>query len=160
MQPTNNSEQQEKNNYENIYSKSPQPNTHKCANQEANFSHFFDKEEVEKNHTDLEIFNLNIEKEISEFNSIISHKNFKIIQNINSTSKFWRENVNKFPLLSLLARALAVIKSSGACIERYFSICGFSNKKRSSAAGKDLFISRCILRANIDILKDMNQISF
>ena len=63
-------------------------------------------------------------------------------------------------MLSKLARILINIKSSSSCIERYFSICGFVSKKNRTNIGDDLFKAKCMLRANIEILKEINGISY
>jgi hypothetical protein len=49
------------------------------------------------------------------------------------------------------------INSSSSFIERYFSICGFVQDKRRMNISIDLFQSRCLLRANIKILNELNQ---
>jgi hypothetical protein len=137
----------------------PNLKTPASASQKA-FNHFFDKDLINKEDMQYEMLKLNFTKEVEEFHKLISSKNFKIVPTINSTASFWIKNAIKFPLLSKLARLLINIKSSCACIERFFSICGFNSKKNRGNIGDDLFTCRCILRANIDILKELNNISY
>jgi hypothetical protein len=108
----------------------------------------------------LEFFKLNLQKEVDDFKSHLSANNFKIIHQIKSTATFWIKNVIKFPLLSKLALVLLNIKSSSSSVERYFSICGFGSKKNRGNICDDLYKTRCMLRANIEILKRMNKISY
>ena len=49
------------------------------------------------------------------------------------------------------------INASNAFIERYFSICGFVQDKRRMNIAPDLFKTRCLLRANIKILNELNK---
>jgi len=124
------------------------------------FNKFFDKDIFEKNKLEQEVLQLNFRKEVDEFQKLISVNSYKIITTLNSTASFWIKNVVKFPLLSKLARLLINIKSSSSCIERFFSICGINSKKNRGNIGDDLFVMRCLLRANIDILRELNKISF
>jgi len=99
---------------------------------------------VNKEDMQNEMLKLNFNKEVEEFQKLISSNNFKIIATINSTASFWIKNAIKLPLLSKLARLLINIKSSSSCIERFFSICGFNSKKNRRNIGDDLFTCRCI----------------
>ena len=138
---------------------SPNLKTPASASQKA-FYHFFEKDLVNKEDMQNEMLKLNFNKEVDEFQKLMCSNNFKIITTINSTASFWIKNEIKFPLLSKLARLLINIKSSSSCIERFFSICGFNSKKNRGNIGDDLFTCRCILRANIDILNELNNISY
>ena len=42
-------------------------------------------------------------------------------------------------------------------IERYFSVCGFTQDKRKQNITENLFIAKCLLRANIKILNEINK---
>ena len=42
-------------------------------------------------------------------------------------------------------------------IERYFSVCGFTQNKRKQNITENLFIAKCLLRANIKILNEINK---
>ena len=116
--------------------------------------------EPAKNELDLEIFKNSLQKEVENFRLFLLDKNYANLETINSTKSFWLKNISSFPNLSKLASILLNINSSSSFIERYFSICGFSSKKNRSNIGVDLFIKRCMLRANIDILKQLNTISY
>jgi hypothetical protein len=124
------------------------------------FAGFFRKENIEEEDLSYEIFKQNLEKETEQFKAYLIQNNFKNIYEIKSTAAFWIKNIAKYPLLSKLAKIILNIKSSSSCIERYFSICGFTSKKNSANIGYDLFISRCLLRANIGILKELNEIAY
>ena len=130
------------------------------ASASQSFSGFFQKESMNKVGLTVEIFKLNLDKEVKAFQTLLSENNYRILNEINSTASFWIKNTVKFPFLSKLARILINIKSSSSCVERYFSICGFNSKKYSSNIGDDLFTARCMLRANIDILRELNEVSY
>jgi len=95
-----------------------------------------------------------IESELDEFKKILTTE---LILRCFSTQHFWLSNSKNFPYLFKLSCYLLNISSSSACIERYFSICGFINKKQSSNSYTDLFLDRCFLRANISILNNLNK---
>ncbi len=124
------------------------------------YKQFFGKDLISKEDMQNEMLKFNFNIEVEEFQKLMSSENFKIINKINSTTLFWIKNAIKFPLLSKLARLLINIKSSSSCFERFFSICGFNSKKNRENIGDDLFTCKCILRANIDILKELNNISY
>ena len=42
-------------------------------------------------------------------------------------------------------------------IERYYIICGFTQDKRKQNISEQLFITKCLLRANIKILNEINK---
>jgi hypothetical protein len=79
---------------------------------------------------------------------------------MNINHEFWLSNANKYLILFQLAVIMLNINSSSACIERYFSICGFNSRKDSGNTHDDLFISRCMLRANVQTLIELNNISY
>ena len=60
-------------------------------------------------------------------------------------------------MLHPLALMLSNINCSSAMVERYFSICGFVQDKRKMNISTELFMSRCLLRANINILNELNK---
>ena len=120
---------------------------------------FFSKDHPEIDQSkNAELLKRNVSKEIDIFRKILCENNSKIIKNCISTSKFWLTNSEKLPHLSKLALILMNINSSSSFIERYFSICGFVQDKRRMNISIDLFQSRCLLRANIKILNELNQI--
>lgn len=124
------------------------------------FTSFFADDFISQKELSNEVLKNEICKEIESFKKILSDNNFSMINRISSTKTFWIENGDKLPQLQKLALILLNINSSSACIERYFSICGFASKKERSNISTDLFINRCLLRANISILKDLNEISY
>ncbi|RNA03210.1 hypothetical protein BpHYR1_011108 [Brachionus plicatilis] len=69
-----------------------------------------------------------------------------------STQAFWSEFSNKLPILSQVALKIFCIPASSAFIERYFSICGLFNNKRSINIKPENFIDKVMFRVNIDLL--------
>lgn len=72
-----------------------------------------------------------------------------------STKFFWNENALKLPILQKLARIILNISSSSASIERFFSLCGFVCDSRRARMDDDLVIIRCLLKANIELIKQL-----
>ena len=107
-------------------------------------------EEVQK-----EIFAREINLEIEKLRKILTENNSKVLRETKSTKFFWIDNLSQFSHLSKLALILSNINSSSALVERYFSICGFVQDKRKMNISPDLFMSRCLLRANIKILNEL-----
>jgi hypothetical protein len=105
----------------------------------------------------LAIFRNSLNKEIETFTKILLEKEF--IMNCKSTKQFWIKNSKVFPILFNLTFILLNINSSSACIERYFSICGFISNKKSGNINNDLFVSKCLLRSNISLLNELNQVA-
>lgn len=128
--------------------------TPSTAGSENFYRHFF---ETDGDMMDVmtEVKKREFANEVEKFKSFISKNNFEIIDKIRSSSFFWRKNSRIFPQLSKLVLILNTIPSTSACIERYFSICGFVDKKNSSNISPDLFVTRCLLRANLEILKEL-----
>ena len=115
-----------------------------------------DQENFESNsEIQLENFEHQIFLEVEKYRRIISEDNFKLVKQVSSTKNFWLKSNLEFPYLSKLVLVLANICSSSAFIERYFSICGFIQNKRSSNITVELFIKRCFLRANVKILNEL-----
>ncbi|RNA02153.1 zinc finger BED domain-containing 4-like [Brachionus plicatilis] len=69
-----------------------------------------------------------------------------------STQAFWSEFSYKLPILSQVALKIFCIPASSAFIERYFSICGLFNNKRSLNINPENFIDKVMFRVNIDLL--------
>ena len=101
-----------------------------------------------------------VEKEVKALSVFIRENNYANLKKVTSTKHFWLSNANKYPILFQLAVIMLNINSSSACIERYFSICGFNSRKDSGNTHDDLFISRCMLRANVQTLIELNNISY
>ena len=74
-----------------------------------------------------------------------------------STKKFWKKESDNFPYLSKLANILLNINASSSFIERYFSICGIICDQRSGNMSDELICNRCMLKANMPILNQMNK---
>ncbi len=74
-----------------------------------------------------------------------------------STAIFWNEQKKKLPNLFLAVRSYLNIPASSTFIERFFSIRGLICKKRAGAMCDDTIIKRSFLRANLDILNNLNQ---
>ena len=122
------------------------------------FSNYYndDRENAEDSlEIQLENFNHELFLEVERFRKTISEDNFKFVKEVNSTKSFWLKSNINFPYLSKMVLILMNICCSSAFIERYFSICGFIQNKRSSNITVELFIKRCFLRANIKILNEL-----
>ena len=130
---------------------------------DSNFSHFFGEffktDQIEEtNNFDSKVFKRDkqIDEEISIFAEIIGDTNF--IQSLNSTTSFWMDNTIKMPKLYELSMVLLNICSSSAFIERFFSICGLVCGKRSLNMKDDLIIQRSMIKINMSILAELNEI--
>jgi hypothetical protein len=106
------------------------------------------------------IFNSNkeIENEISFFSSILNDQN--IIKSTQSISSFWKNYKNHLPKLFDLSVILLNISSSGAIIERFFSISGEVCDLKCSNITEDLIIMRSMLKTNMHVLTELNGTSF
>ena len=93
--------------------------------------------------------------EIDNFTKFLQSKEF--FDKYFSSKQFWIKNGKKFSNLSKLTLILLNILASSSCVERYFSICGVVCQKRNSHSNDDLIISRCLLKANMPILKEINE---
>ena len=102
--------------------------------------------------------NKEIENEISFFSSILSDQN--IIKSTQSTSSFWKRYKNHLPKLFDLSVILLNISSSGAIIERFFSISGVVCDLKRSNMTEDLIIMRSMLKTNMHVLTELNETSF
>lgn len=105
-----------------------------------------------------------LDDEIRIFKDTISNNNYIILKEMNAEikdiSNFFKHHGNKFPYLKKLAYLLLCMNSSSSCIERFFSVCGFVNKKNSTNIRYCLFKAKCLLRANFKYLKELNNISY
>ena len=70
------------------------------------------------------------------------------------------ENKPMFHILSELALIFSCIPSSSAAIERYFSICGCVIKKNAGNHRVDLFFARCMIKCNMEIIKNMKAFDY
>lgn len=117
---------------------------------------FKDDENVTEKNDEPNLFNLekDLDQEIKNFSEYLSNVNFKTIK---STRSFWIANKGKFPKLLKLAIYLLNISASSAFVERFFSIAGIICKKNSGNMNEDLIIKRSMLKANIEILDELNE---
>ena len=146
---------------ENIEAKSAEVPNSAASDSQKFFSNTFKADkEVQNIELDLEIFMRDVEKEVKALSVFIRENNYANLKKVTSTKHFWLSNANKYPILFQLALIMLNINSSSACIERYFSICGFNSRKDSGNTHDDLFISRCMLRANVKTLIELNNISY
>ena len=130
------------------------PNSAASDSQKLFSNTFKDEKEVRNIELDLEIFMRDVEKEVKALSVFIRKNNYANLKKVISTKQFWLSNANKYPILFQLAIIMLNINSSSACLERYFS------RKDSGNTHDDLFISRCMLRANVKILLELNNISY
>jgi hypothetical protein len=72
---------------------------------------------------------------------------------------FWKAHRVHLPHLFKLAIILLNIKSSSAFIERYFSISGIVCDKRRLNMKDDLIIMRSMMKTNMKILSELNEIA-
>ena len=109
-------------------------------------------------------FNQQLEKEINLFSNAIQFNRGEILHKTKHSSDFWlkREQNNQlvYPILSNLALIFNCIPSSSASIERYFSTCGYVIKKNAGNIGIDLFIARCLIKSNLDIIKNLDEFDY
>ncbi len=78
------------------------------------------------------------------------------MKTIKSFTSLQRKNAEKFPIWCQLAEILLIINSSGASIERYYSICDLFSYKIAGNS-PDLSIAKCVLSANIHFLVGLNR---
>jgi hypothetical protein len=133
-------------------------------NRDSNFFNFGRAPTIDRTILEEEMFESIINDEIREFRDIILARNYENILNLNTSYKgieqFFIKYGDKLPNLKKLALILLSINSSSACIERYFSICGFTSKKNACNIRDSIYQAKCLFRANFDIIKKLNRISY
>ena len=92
-----------------------------------------------------------IEEEIDKFSMTVSNHSY--MRSIRISKKFW--SAHNFPYLKKLFGILLNIPSSGAFIERFFSICGSICSVRRGRSDTDLIRCRCLLKANFKLLQEL-----
>ena len=122
--------------------------------------HFFPSGSLNIEHLNKEEFQRKINAETEAFSNLLRAKGGEIIKKTESNSSFWNTYLNVLPNLKNLAIILLGIPSSSAGIERFFSMCGFMSKKNGCSINTDLFIDKCILRANLDLIEDLQDIEY
>jgi hypothetical protein len=134
------------------------PLTSKSTDLNANY--FFNLCNMNRSDAEIEneaenfIFNNELDKEINIFAKILSDDNQ--IMNIHSSRLFWKktQSLNKLKELAII---LSNICSSSAFIERFFSIAGIICESRRMNMKDDLVINRSLLKANMTLLKELNE---
>ena len=76
-----------------------------------------------------------------------------------NTSDIWKKYRNKLLILYQLQLVLLNIHATSSFIERFFRISGIVCDIRRLNMTEDLIIMRTLVKANMHILKDLNQIS-
>lgn len=101
-----------------------------------------------------------INQEAEHFGEFVRSKNGEVMCQIKDNATFWSENTSRFPNLHKLALILLGIPSSSACIERFFSLCGFMSKKQAAAIDNELFAKKCLLRGNLEVIHLLKQVIY
>ena len=114
------------------------------------------EEEIEDYDFNEEIANFEVKKKL-KFANLLKESNFK--QSNFTNKQFWIKFMQRFPHLTQLAIVLTNIPCSSALVERFFSIYGIVCKKQSLAMNDDLIITRCLLKPNIQLLNELNDLS-
>ena len=76
-----------------------------------------------------------------------------------NTSDIWKKFKNKLPILYQLQLVLLNIPATSNFIERFFRFSDIVCDIRRLNMTDDLIIMRSLMKANMHILKDLNQIS-
>jgi hypothetical protein len=97
------------------------------------------------------------EIEITHFSGLLGDS--RVIKKTKSTLEFWKEHRLKMPNLFNLQIILLNISSSSSFIERFFSISGIVCEIRRCNMNDDLVVMRSMMKANMPILNDLNEIS-
>lgn len=105
----------------------------------------------------VEIFGSELVDEVNRFKALLTADNNKLILSTDNTKEFWYKHKDALPKLSKIASILLNINSSSACVERFFSLCGFISNKRNQNIETDMFITRCFLRANFKTIKEIKK---
>lgn len=118
--------------------------------------HFQEDEEAnKKNEAGKFKISIELDNEIANYSRILSQTEY--LKTCRSSTQFWIKNSNSMPKLSSLALLLLNIPASSAHVERFFSICGAVCKQSSLGMKDDLIILRSMLKANLDLLNEMNE---
>lgn len=94
---------------------------------------------------------LQIEEEKIKYTNIL--REIKYNYKNSSLAEFWIKHRQQLPLLYELALHLLVIPASSAYIERFFSISGIINSKRSANMDSETLQMKAVLKANTHLLK-------
>jgi len=104
------------------------------------------------------LFEINkaLDTEISIFSEILG--NPIKLKKIKKTIEFWKENKSLMPHLFELQIILLNLPATSSFIERFFSISGIVCDVRRLNMTDDLIIKRSMMKANMNILRDLNKI--
>ena len=100
--------------------------------------------------------NKSLDSEISIFSDILGNQ--LKLKKIKKTSEFWKENKTLMPNLFELQIILLNLPATSSFIERFFSISGIVCDVRRLNMTDDLVIKRSMMKANMNILRDLNKI--
>ena len=103
------------------------------------------------------LFEINkaLDTEISIFSEILG--NPIKLKKIKKTSEFWKENKFLMPHLFELQIILLNLPATSSFIERFFIISGIVCDVRRLNMTDDLIIKRSMMKANMNILRDLNK---
>ena len=82
---------------------------------------------------------------------------FPELDEIKSTNSFWKKNREDLKHLYKLSEIIFNISSTSAQLERFFSISGLVCDKRRMRMTNELVIKRAMLKANLSLLSEINQ---
>ena len=150
--------------FPNYVDKVNQPNTARRPMDSSNqnlvdpfYTDFFDANKAtktENNNVETKKFRFTIqlESEIVKYTQLL-----ETVTDFNlNFSEFWLSNSKIYPILSKLTKILYNISSTSAVLERFFSLSGIVCSARRSNMKDDLIIMRSLLKANVKILKELN----
>ncbi len=95
-----------------------------------------------------------IEREIGTFASLVGNKN--VVNSTKANFEFWKENQREIPILFELQLILLNVPATSSFIERFFSIAGIVCDIKRLNMTDELIIERSLMKANIEILKELN----
>jgi hypothetical protein len=143
-----------------------QAQTQNSTNSNNNFAscNFYNHSQISENSSqsnEAQIFQRDkaIAEEIDTFATLLGNKKFVEECSKKKTSDVWKKYKNKMPILYQLKQVLLNIPATSSFIERFFSISGIVCDIRRLNMTDDLIIMRSLMKANMHILKDLNQIS-
>ena len=130
-----------------------------CDNLTNNKYYNFSQQSENDNESDeIRLFQFvkKIDEEITVLSGILTET--KKLKKIKKTRDFWLHHKNDMPYLYELQLLLLNIPASSSFIERFFSISGFVCDVKRLNMKEDLIIMRSLMKANMNILKELNQI--
>jgi len=115
-----------------------------------------DKIHAESNDGHLLKFKRDIDREVNLFlNNFINDET--IATHLINTKDFWIKNRLTLPILYACTYKIMSIPASSAYVERFFSVCGVVCKNRAMNMNDELIICKCMLKANIKLLDELNR---